>query len=115
MDWKGLAVTVKLVVVNRQATVSVIPSASSLVMKALNEPIRDRKKVKNVVHDGNSPLDAIIDIARIMRDRSMARELSGTVKEILGTAVSIGCTVNGEDPRAIQQQITDGDIEIPSE
>lgn len=115
MDWKGLAVTVKLVVVNRQATVSVIPSASSLVMKALNEPIRDRKKVKNVVHDGNIPLDAIIDIARIMRDRSMARELSGTVKEILGTAVSIGCTVNGEDPRAIQQQITDGDIEIPSE
>lgn len=34
-DWKGLNVTVKLTVVNRQATVSMIPSSSSLVMKAL--------------------------------------------------------------------------------
>ena len=38
-DWKGLNVTVKLTVVNRQATVSLIPSASSLVIKALNEPV----------------------------------------------------------------------------
>jgi ribosomal protein L11 len=59
MDWKGLNVTVKLTVVNRQATVSMIPAASSLVMKALNEPVRDRKKVKNVKHDGNLTLDVV--------------------------------------------------------
>merc|ERR1712244_90977 len=73
LDWKGLNVTVKLTVVNRQATVSMIPSASSLVMKALNEPVRDRKKVKNVKHDGNIALDQIIEIARQMRERSMAK------------------------------------------
>ena len=44
-DWAGLRVTVKLTVQNRQAKVSVIPSASSLVIKALKEPPRDRKKV----------------------------------------------------------------------
>merc|ERR1719330_811200 len=115
MDWKGLNVTVKLTVQNRQAAVSLIPSSSSLVMKAQNEPVRDRKKVKNVVHNGNITLDAIIDIAREMRERSMARELSGTVKEILGTAFSIGCTVNGESPRDIQAGIDDGEIEIPAE
>merc|ERR1719203_1564446 len=74
MDWKGLNVTVKLTVVNRQATVSMIPSSSSLIMKALNEPVRDRKKVKNVVHDGNITLDQVIDIARQMRERSMAKK-----------------------------------------
>lgn len=115
MDWKGLNVTVKLTVVNRQATVSMIPAASSLVMKALNEPVRDRKKVKNVKHDGNLTLDQIIDIARQMRDRSMARTLAGTVKEILGTANSIGCTVNGESPRDIQASIDDGEVEIPED
>ena len=115
MDWKGLNVTVKLTVVNRQATVSMIPSSSSLVMKALNEPYRDRKKVKNVKHDGNLTLEQVIDIAREMRERSCAKELSGTVKEILGTCNSIGCTVNGESPRDIQKGITDGEIEIPSE
>ena len=44
-EWKGLRVTVKLTVQNRVAKVSVIPSAASLVVKALKEPARDRKKV----------------------------------------------------------------------
>mmetsp|Transcript_12176 Transcript_12176/g.34860 ORF Transcript_12176/g.34860 Transcript_12176/m.34860 type:complete len:165 (+) Transcript_12176:110-604(+) len=114
-DWKGLSVTVKLTVVNRQATVSMIPSSSSLIMKALNEPVRDRKKEKNIVHNGNLTLDQVIEIARSMRERSMARLLSGTVKEILGTCNSIGCTVNGESPRDIQAGIDDGEIEIPDE
>jgi large subunit ribosomal protein L12e len=113
MDWKGLSITVKLTVQNRQATVSIIPAASSLVMKALNEPVRDRKKVKNIVHNGNLTLDQVIDVARVMRERSMAKTLAGTVKEILGTCNSIGCTVNGESPRDIQSGIDDGEIEIP--
>lgn len=45
-DWKGLRVTVKLTVQNRQAKCSVVPSASALVIKALKEPVRDRKKVR---------------------------------------------------------------------
>lgn len=114
-DWKGLNVTVKLTVVNRQATVSMIPSSSSLVMKALNEPYRDRKKVKNIVHNGNLTLDQVIDIARQMHERSMSKKLAGTVKQILGTCNSIGCTVNGESPRDIQAGIDDGEIEIPEE
>ena len=44
-EWKGLRVTVKLSVQNRIAKVSVIPSAGALVIKALKEPVRDRKKV----------------------------------------------------------------------
>lgn len=44
-DWKGLRITVKLTVQNRQAKVSVVPSAAALVIKALKEPPRDRKKV----------------------------------------------------------------------
>ena len=46
-EWKGLKVTVKLTIQNRQAKVEVVPSASSLIIKALKEPPRDRKKVKN--------------------------------------------------------------------
>lgn len=46
-DWKGLKVTCKLTIQNRQAKVEVVPSASALVIKALKEPPRDRKKVKN--------------------------------------------------------------------
>lgn len=43
-DWKGLRVTVKLTIQNRQAAIEVLPAASSLVIKALKEPPRDKKK-----------------------------------------------------------------------
>eukprot|EP01064_Diplonema_japonicum_P034998 TRINITY_DN741_c0_g2_i1.p2 TRINITY_DN741_c0_g2~~TRINITY_DN741_c0_g2_i1.p2 ORF type:complete len:166 (+),score=54.41 TRINITY_DN741_c0_g2_i1:74-571(+) len=111
--WKGLKITVKLTVKNRQAAVSVLPSASSLLIKALKEPPRDRKKVKNIKHDGNIPLEDVIDIARTMWPSSMAKTLALCTKEILGTANSIGCRVNGEDPTDIQEQIQNGEIEIP--
>ena len=98
---------------------------------------------KNIKHTGNLDLDDVIEIARIMRDRSCARELSGTVKEILGTCKSVGCQVDHEDPQDIQSkvqafravylgqcsqpskhyaanmccvlQIDEGDVEIPEE
>ena len=114
-DWKGLKITVKLTIQNRVATISVVPSASSLVIKALKEPPRDRKKVKNVKHNGNVTLDEIINISKIMRPRSMARSLAGTVKEILGSAQSVGCTVDGKNPHDIIEGVDDGSITIPEE
>jgi large subunit ribosomal protein L12e len=46
-DWKGLKVTCKLTIQNRNAAIEVVPSAGSLIIKELKEPPRDRKKVKN--------------------------------------------------------------------
>ncbi|PGH28315.1 protein transporter SEC23 [[Emmonsia] crescens] len=114
-DWKGLRVTVRLTIQNRQAQVSVVPSASSLVIKALKEPPRDRKKEKNIKHTKSIPLDEIIEIARIMRARSLAKELKGTVLEILGTAFSVGCQVDGRSPKDISDEVKSGEIDIPSE
>ena len=84
-------------------------------MRELKEPPRDRKKVKNVVHNGNITLDSVIEIARVMRFKSMAKTLSGTVKEILGTCFSIGCRVNGQSPHSLQKEIDEGEITIPEE
>merc|ERR1712018_554594 len=114
-DWKGLKVTVKLTIQNRQAAVSIVPSASSLLIKALKEPPRDRKKVKNIKHDGNISFDDVLNAAKIMRERSMAKNLAGTVKEMLGTAYSIGCTVDGEAPQTLIERIDEGELEIPDE
>ncbi|CAG9462451.1 unnamed protein product [Pedinophyceae sp. YPF-701] len=113
-DWAGQRVTVKLTIQNRQAKCSVVPTASALVIKALKEPVRDRKKDKNIQHNGNLSFDAVVDAARVMRERSCAAELKGTIKEILGTCVSVGCTVDREDPRAIQKKIDEGEIECPA-
>lgn len=115
MDWKGIKITVKLSVVNRVATPTIVPTASSLILKELKEPPRDRKKVKNVKHSGNITFDAVINIARILRSKSMAKKLRGTVKEVLGTCFSIGCTVNGKSPRDLQNEIDFGTLAVPEE
>lgn len=113
MEWKGIKVMVRLSVVNRVATPSIVPTASALIMRELKEPPRDKKKVKNIKHNGNVTLDAMITIARSLRSKSMAKKLVGTVKEVLGTAFAIGCNVNGQSPKAIQEQIDAGSITIP--
>ncbi|CAG9133958.1 60S ribosomal protein L12 [Plutella xylostella] len=111
-DWKGLKITVQLTIQNRQATISVCPSAASLVIKALKEPPRDRKKQKNIKHNGNITMEEVISIAKVMRPRSMARELSGTVKEVLGTCQSVGCTIDGRAPHDIIDDINSGAVTV---
>lgn len=113
--WKGLKVTVQLTIQNRQAQVEVVPSAAALLIRALKEPHRDRKKVKHVKHNGNITFDEVINIARIMRPRSQAKTLAGTIKEILGTARSIGCTIDGQGPEELQAAVDSGEVEVPDE
>lgn len=57
----------------------------------------------------------MLEIARAMRNRSQARQLSGTLKEVLGTAQSIGCTVEGQNPHDVIEAIDEGTIEVPEE
>ena len=80
--------------------------------------MRDRKKEKNIKHDGNITLDQVIEIARTMRPAGRWRaSWKGTVFEMAATAYvsSVGCTVNGEAPMDIMQQIKDGELEVPDE
>ena len=79
------------------------------------EPPRDRKKEKNIKHSGNISLDEIIDIARTMRPKSLSKSLAGVAKEILGTAQSVGCTIDGQAPHDIIDGINSGEVEIPDE
>ncbi|KAH0473672.1 MAG: uncharacterized protein KVP18_001687 [Porospora cf. gigantea A] len=113
--WKGIKIQVELKVQNRQATVGVIPTSTALVLKALKEPPRDRKKVKEIKHSGNITMENVLEIAKTMRDSGKgipSRELSGTVLEILGTCMAVGCQVDNEAPQDIQQRIQAGELEI---
>ena len=60
--WKALRITVKLTIQNRQAQIEVVPSASALIIKALKEPPRDRKKQKNIKHSGNITFDEMMSM-----------------------------------------------------
>ena len=66
-----------------------------------------------VKHSGDVPISEMIKIARIVRDRSMSKDLAGTLKECLGTAQSVGCTVDGKHPHAVIEGINSGDYSVP--
>merc|ERR1711971_259565 len=110
-EWKGMRVTYKLHVQNRKVTVEVVPSATAMLIKALKEPPRDRKKVKHISHDGDISWDDIYSVARIMRPRSNAKTFQGTVLEVLGTCRGLGCTISGEDAEDCTAAIHDGEHE----
>ena len=110
--WKGVKIEIEITVINRQCTVKVLPTAAPLIIEALKEGGRDRKKVKNVQHNGNIKFDDILKIAKTMREakKSMAVNFEGTVKEMLGTAVSLGCTIDGKSAKETTALINDGEI-----
>ena len=112
MEWRGIKIQIEMMVQNRQCFISVMPSAAPLVIKALKEGPRDRKKTKNIKHNGNLKMDDICDIAKKLRPKSMAVEFKGTVKEVIGTCVSLGCTIDGKSPKEVTALIDAGEIDI---
>merc|ERR1711975_40355 len=99
----------------KSGSTQAVPYATALIIKALKEPPRDRKKVKNISHDGNISWDDVLAVARTMRPRSNAKTLKGTVLEVLGTCRSLGCTIDNEDAEDCTEAVHDGEQEIPEE
>lgn len=97
---------------NRAAEIIVQPSSSALLIKELGGYERDRKKVKNVTHKGNLTLEQVKKVAKVMEEKSMARNFAGTVKQVLGTCLSLGCTVDKQGPRQIIAKINNGEIKV---
>ena len=114
-EYTNIRVYVKLSIQSREIKqVEVIPTCSAYIIKALKEPKRQRKKEKGAVfkHTGNLPFDQIKKIAEIMRAKSLAREMKGTIKEVLGTCVAVGITVDGKSPKDVQKEVDAGKYKI---
>lgn len=115
MDYKSLKINVRLAIKDRKATIEVLPSTATLILKALNEPPRDRKKEKNITHEGSITMVDVIEIARKIKEKSLSNAFEGTVKEVLGTCVSIGCKIEGRSPKDVISEIKSGDLRLPTE
>ena len=114
-EYTNIRIYVKLSIQSREIkNVEIMPTCSAYIIKALKEPKRQRKKEKGAVfkHVGNLSFDQIKKIAENMRPKSLAREMKGTVKEVLGSCVAVGITVDGKSPKDIQKEIDDGKYKI---
>ena len=48
-----------------------------------------------------------------MQHKSFGKNLASVSKEILGTAQSVGCRVDGKNPHDIMDAINAGEIDVP--
>ena len=56
-------------------------------------------------------MEQMVRIAKIKRSELLAPTLKKATKEMLGTCISLGVTVEGKDPREVQKDIDDGSYE----
>jgi large subunit ribosomal protein L11 len=78
-----------------------IPPASALVL--VEAGIEKGSSGEGIA--GNISVAQAIKIAKMKRQNSLSYELKNTVKEILGTCVSMGITVDGKPARDVQKAI----------
>ena len=43
-----------------------------------------------------------------MSHKTLARELKGTVKEVLGSCLAVGITVDGKSPKDVTREVDNG-------
>jgi large subunit ribosomal protein L11 len=109
-QFSGLSVPVKLIVHDdRTFDIEVgIPPATALIKQELG--ISKGASKREVV--GDLTIEQVKKIAKMKMEEVLSYDLRGAVKEVLGTCLSMGVTVEGKDPREVQKEIDEGKIVI---
>lgn len=82
------------------------PSTAALILKEIGVEKGSGEAGRKVV--GDLKIEQVIKIAKIKWPDMMAKTLKAAVKEVLGTCVSMGVTVEGKNPKIIQQEVNEG-------
>jgi large subunit ribosomal protein L11 len=108
-DYAGMKVPVKVAVdpETKEFEVSVgTPTASALIVSELK--LEKGSATPNTAKVGNLTMEQVLRITKIKRHELLAKNLKLAAKEVLGSCVSMGVTVDGKDPREVQKGIDDG-------
>jgi large subunit ribosomal protein L11 len=82
------------------------PTTSALIVKELGiEKGSGNPKAEKA---GNLTVEQVVKIAQMKLPGSYALSENSAAKEVLGSCISMGITVDGRDPREIQKEISEG-------
>jgi len=57
---------------------------------------------------GDLKMDQVVKIAEIKLENASTKDLKKIIKQVIGTALSMGVTIEGKDPREAQREIDSG-------
>ena len=110
--FKGMDVPVKIIVDTETKKYEIVvgtPPVTSLLKKEMGA-----QKLATVGEDnirkpaGNISFDKIVVIARGKEDAIMGKDFMQKVKQVVGTCVSAGVTIDGKSPKDILKDINEG-------
>lgn len=107
--FQGMKVPVKVVVdpETKSFEVSVgTPPTSALIKKELG--LQKGSSATGRETAGNLTMQQVRKIAEMKQDSLTGKSYKMMAKEVLGTCVSMGITVEGKDPRVVQKEIDEG-------
>lgn len=85
------------------------PSTASLLLKEVGVEKGSSSVSEQKI--GNLTLEQIQNVVKAKKDKFLDKTYKAAVKTVLGTALSVGLTVEGKDPRLIQEQIENGEYD----
>ena len=107
--YSGMKVPVKITVntKTKEFEVSVgTPTTPALIISELGVEKGSGKPKNEKI--GNLSMEQVMRIAEVKGAELLAKNLKAAVKEVLGSCLSMGVTVEGKEPREVQREIDEG-------
>jgi large subunit ribosomal protein L11 len=82
------------------------PTTSALIVKELG--IQKGSGSPKAEKVGNLTMEQVVKIANMKMPSSYAKSPKTSAKEVMGTCVSLGITIEGKDPREAQKELDQG-------
>jgi large subunit ribosomal protein L11 len=111
-EFDGMKVPVKVIIDSKTKDFEIevgTPPAASLILKELG--LEKGSGSAGTHKIGDLTVDQAIKVAKMKYDNLLGRELKQKTKEIIGTCVSAGITVEGKKPQEIQKAIDEGEFD----
>ena len=112
MVFKGLTVPVRIECDAETKKFEIFietPSTASLLLKEIGVEKGSGNTGEERI--GNLTFEQLINVVNAKKDIFLDKTFKACVKTVLGTALSVGATVDSEDPRVIQERIDNGDYD----
>lgn len=85
------------------------PPASALILKQIG--VEKGSGLPHSTKVGNLTIEQAVQVAKQKEGSLLGKSLKMRVKEVMGTCVSMGVTVEGLDPRAAQKKVDAGEFD----
>jgi len=108
-SYAGMRVPVKIIidVETKEFEIEVgMPTTSALIVKEAG--IQKGSSTPSTETAGNLSFEQVMKIAKIKMPGLLARNLKAAVKEVVGTCLSMGVTVDEKNPKTVLKEIDEG-------